>query len=545
MTSRILIAVLGVFAFGCGGARSSAPVKSLPTKTTKSDTAATSSMTNEIPAEGFRKNQPAAGPPRSFQFPPLKRFSLPQGIEVFFVERHSLPTVSLRLVFAEGSRQDPARKRGVASVCMAMLSEGTRKLDKTAFDEALADLASSISSRAGSDQQVVSMSTLTEQFDKTFSLYADVLTRPGFRSVDFKRLIARRLEQLKQIKGSPGSVARRLTRTILFGQDHPLGRVVTGRSLRAIRLRDCRRYFSRYIRPQGAKLFVVGDITEAQIRSAFSIQKLAAWKGKPRVTRDVPQPKPMKGKLFFVHIPKAAQSSIRLTHFGPARKAEDYLSNTLMASLFAGSFSGRMNMNLREDKGYSYGARGGFHYSREYGEFVAGASVRSDATWQSLLELHREFSDMQTQTRPATNDELARERQGAILSLPAKFATAGETLRQYSQLVYFGLPLDYYDSIVDGYQGVTLEQVNQSAQRHLKPNQLRILLVGDAMAPMIHRVDGKDVPLTDRKGKQMTLKQVLSLRIPDGALGPGGLVFLDVDGRVRSPGGTGIIGTTP
>ena len=505
------------------------PIPSAPV----ADPAAADSADDDFPEEAFRASQPAAAAPRPFQIPVLKQFRLPQGIDVYLVERHTLPTISFRLVFPGGSRQVSRRRQGTSAVCMSLLAEGTKRLDRTAFREALADIASSISSYATSDQLVVSMSTITEHFDKTFLLYAEMLAQPGVREDDFKRLVALRLETLKQVKGSARSVARRLNDMVLYGRKHPLGRIVTERSLKKIRLKDCKRYFKKHIRPSGARLFVVGDTTEAQIRKAFGHEILAPWKGSVSRLRQLPRPKPLRGRIFFVDIPNAAQSSLRLVDLGPARKAKDYFANSLMSALLAGSFSGRMNMNLREDKGYSYGARGGFYYNQDYGKFVAGTSVRSDATWQSLIELHREFVDIHAAKRPARKEELARERQGAILSLPARFATARKTLGQYSELVYHGLPLNYYDSIVQSYQAVTLEQVNRSASEHLDPSQLKILVVGDGSKKMIQRVDGKDVPLNNASGNQMTLKEALAFTIKKGTLGSGKLVTLDVDGNPK------------
>jgi predicted Zn-dependent peptidase len=204
----------------------------------------------------------------------------------------------------------------------------------------------------------------------------------------------------------------------------------------------------------------------------------------------------------------------------------------MMAAVFGGNFTSRINMNLREDKGYSYGARGGFSYSREFGTFSAGASVRTDATYQSLLEIDRELKALWAGKKPVTKDELDREKTGAILSLPARFATANAALGQYRGLVYFGLPLDYYASYVAKLEKVSLRDVSAAAARNLRPGQAVYLVVGDGDAKVIVRDEhGKDVPLL-KDGQQLTLRQALAELAARGDVGGGGLVELDADAQL-------------
>jgi predicted Zn-dependent peptidase len=235
-----------------------------------------------------------------------------------------------------------------------------------------------------------------------------------------------------------------------------------------------------------------------------------------------------------------------MMHGGPQRTAPDFFANTMMGAVLGGGFTSRVNMNLREEKGYSYGARGGFGYSRQYGTFNASASVQADATYQSILELVREVSELAAGARPVQKEELDRERQGAILGLPSQFATAQAALGNYRRLVYFGLPLDYYNSYVAKIGGVTEAQVKASAGKHLKPGQAVYLVVGDGNAKMIVGVPKKEIdpdtkqertiwtrePYT-KDGKQLTLREALTDLAARGDVGPGGLVELDRDGRPK------------
>jgi predicted Zn-dependent peptidase len=407
-----------------------------------------------FPDEPFRAQQPGPGKARPFRLPEIKPFTLKSGVKVYLVEQHTVPIVSMDLSFDGGSINDPKGKEGLASVCMAMLAEGTEALDKVGLAEALADVAASVDAAASSDTQSVSMSSLTKHLDTVFPLFADVLRRPGFRDRDFERMIKRRLEALRQARGAAASIAGRVAAPILYGAEHPFGRVTTETSLQAITLDDCRAYHARWLKPKGARLFVVGDLTEARVRELFDGDAMKGWKGKVPKLPKLPAPKTRAGAVFFVDVPGAKQSEIQLMHFGPKRTADDYYQTAIMTAVLGVGFTSRINMNLREDKGYAYGARAGFSYSRRYGAFSAGSSVDSPTTRQAILELLREIEAIQSGDRPATEDELTREKASAVLAMPARFASASASLGTFRGLVYYGLPLDYYASYVKEVEAV-------------------------------------------------------------------------------------------
>ncbi|HUH04934.1 MAG TPA: pitrilysin family protein [Kofleriaceae bacterium] len=546
-TTPILI-ITGLALAGCSGGVSTAPTPTPPGQTTQAEETTQSTATSTEPAaepaapqpqeltfpdEAFRATQPGPGTPRDLQIPTIDTFKLKNGIQVYLVKRDDLPVVSLELNFDGGSMNDPKGKEGLAGVCMSMLNEGSTKLSKTAYDEALADIASRVSSYAGRESQGVSMSTLTKHFDKTYELYLQAIFEPAFAEKDFQRVVQQRLEGLKQQKGDPAGVARRVADKVLYGPDHPFGRVETETSLAAITIDDCKQYVTDYLKPKGARLFVVGKMDEEQIRAKLGVAALPAWKGAGKKSVKLPKPRPMKGKVFFVDVPGAEQSQLQFMHFGPLRKARDYFETSMASAIAGGGFSSRLNMNLREDKGYSYGARGGFNYTRDYGEFSAGSSVRGDASWQSLMEVYNEIDALQSGAKPATEEELTREKNGAILGLPGRFATMSEVLGAYRSLVYFGLPLDYYTSYVDKVRAITLKQVNAAAKKHLKPKQSVVLVVGDSSAAQKERVDGKDVPMAGADGAPVTLRAGLDSLVGKNVFGKGSLVELDTDGNPK------------
>ena len=496
-----------------------------------------------FPDDDFRSRQPAAGPLRPFRLPPVKPFTLRTGLKVYLVENHALPLVSMDLSFDGGAAVDPPGKEGLASVCMAMLTEGTEQLDKIAYAERLADTASSIGGYASDDSVGVALASLRKHLDPTFALLVDTIRRPGFRASDFERIVKRRIEGIKQAKGNPAQVASRVNDAVLYGPGHPFGAVITEASLAALTLDDCKAFANTWLLPGRARLFVVGDLTEAMVRACFDSPRLAGWTGAGPSIPELPAPRTLPGRIFFVDLPGAAQSAVSYLQFGPRRTAPDYFASTIMGSVLGGGFTSRINMNLREAKGYSYGARGSFSYTRTYGMFTAGSSVVGNATYQSILEIDREVKGLwagksELAIKPA---ELEREKHGAILGLPGRFATAAAALGQYRGLVYFGLPLDYYDSYVARIDKVTGAEVMAAAARHLRPGQAVYVVVGNGDDKMIVHVsdDGKpaksgskDVPYL-KDGHQVTLREALADLAARGDVGAGGLVELDADGRVK------------
>jgi zinc protease len=487
-----------------------------------------------FPDEAFRAQPPAAGEPRPFRLPAIQTFTLASGIEVYLVAQHTLPLVSLDLSFPGGAALDPVGKEGLASVGMAMLTEGTEALDKLAYAERLADTASSIGGYAADDSVGLTLSCLTKHLAPAFAQLVATLRTPGFRASDFQRMVKRRIEGVKQAKGSPGSVASRVASPILYGADHPFGAVTTEASLAALTLDDCKAFARRHLVPDHARLFVVGDLTEPQIHALFQAPELTGWTaGATAAPPALPPPRTMPGRIFFVDIPGAAQSTVSYLQLGPQRTSPGFFANAMLGAIVGGGFTSRLNMNLREDKGYSYGARGSFSYTRLIGAFTAGATVAGSATYQTIREIDRELRGLATDQPgfAVTADELEREQRGAILGLPGRFATAAGALGQYRALVYFGLPLTYYESYVDRLAGVTAADVMASAARELRLDRAVYVVVGNGAEPVITRDGDHDVPYVNH-GAQLTLREALIALAARGDVGPGGLVELDADGRV-------------
>jgi len=241
-------------------------------------------------------------------------------------------------------------------------------------------------------------------------------------------------------------------------------------------LGDCKAVIKK-LKPKGARMYVAGKVTADEIKQAFNT-KLGFWQGSAPKAKKIAKAKPGAGTIYLVHSPGAAQSVISVATPGPKRTADDYVPTQMMATILGGSFSSRINMNLREDKGFAYGGRGSFRYYRGGSHFVAGSSVRTDATGPSLREISKELAGMRT--GPVTSEELTRERDGALLALPARFATARRTLGTYSRLVFYGLPLDWYTTYQAELKKLDAGAIQKAANDYLPETGYVVLVVGDA-----------------------------------------------------------------
>lgn len=493
-----------------------APDAGAPITATAEDTAATpgGDTAPTTPTALDRSVRPAPRPIAELELPKVERFTLANGLEVFLLGNATLPVVSMTLEVDVGAAYDPPDKIGLASVCLDLFSEGTERLDKVAWSEALADHAVSIYSPAGSETSTVVMRTLTSELEPALDLLSELLRSPGMRQADFDRIIADRKAALAQSRGTAQGIAGRLFASLVWGQGHPYGAVQVDAHIDAISLADCKAWVGQ-LRPGGARLWVAGRIERGALTSALE-SRLATWTGAAPVPPSLPAAPAPSGTIFAVQVDGAVQSMVLVGHPGPARTADDYEATFLMGQIFGGSFSSRINMNLREDKGYAYGSRGQFNYRKAGGAFTVSASVETSTTALSLREIAKELGKMRSEA--PSEAELVRERDGALLALPARFAKAGNTLDELRGLALFGLPLDWHAGYQKRLAAVGVDAIKAAAEAHLAPGDVVVLVVGDLTK------EAKDAG-----GK--TVRDELDKLAADKVFGAGGLVLLDADGK--------------
>lgn len=428
------------------------------------------------------KGIPAVGKAPTVKFDALQKFKLTNGLSVVLAERNTIPVVKMQLIVDSGFAADQVDKRGVADLTMQMLDEGAGSKDALQISSELSNLGTNISASAGLDFSVVAMDTIKDNLAPSLSLFSDIVLRPTFPSSEFTRIKAQHLNGIKQAKTSPGSLAYRLLPRIIFGKDHvyagPFDGSGTEQSVESIEVNDLRQYHQDWFKANNATLIVTGDINKAELEPMLNnaFAKLANGDTpKKEAAKVKANEKPM---VYLVDRPGSAQSVILAATMVPEYGFKDELALQLTNDAFGTSFTSRINMNLREDKGWSYGARSMIINTRTQRPLIVQAPVQTDSTAKAMLEINTELNDI-TSAKPVTDEELARSKDQRILTLPSRWETLAAVEGDIAKLVKFKLPESYWDDYIADLKSIDLQQVNQEAKKHLNNNRLVWLVVGD------------------------------------------------------------------
>ncbi len=466
-----------------------------------------------FPDEPFRGTAPGVAGPKSFEAPRPEVFTLPGGLEVVLVERHTVPVVRWNIVFPVGVLGDPKGKEGLGLTCTVLMFQASHALDRLTREQTLADVAPSVDMGLSAYEMNARGECLKPDLDTVVPIWADLFLQPALEPGTFAALVRSRTASVSAAPSlTPTSLASRVSTRLFWGAEHPFVRDATAESLAAATIDDCRA-FAASLRPTGARLFVSGDVSRADIEARFAPRLAfpAAAAAAPPAVLQAPPPMPSTGSVYFVDAPGAPQSIITLRGPGPARGSTEYFSAQIMASILAGdSISSRIGLNVREMRGYAYSVAGGFGYDRDASFFSFSAPVVKDATAESVFEVLEEIRKMRE--TDVTDEELARERDGLIAALPYSFETASGALTNYSSLSYFGLPYTYYQTYAASYGAVSKASVRQAAEQYLRPAQLQILVVGDGASVLpklraltTQRPDlmGREVITLDPRGNRL------------------------------------------
>lgn len=439
--------------------------------------AGTLDLTGETPFD--RSVMPEPGPQPEVDFPEVQRFTLSNGLPVWLVERPGVSLVTLQLLMPAGAVADPSDLPGLASLTAAMLTEGTTNRSATQIAEELDFLAANLNAGTGRETAVVTLTTLARNFEPALDLFADVVINPAFQPADWQRIQQQRLTSLLQSLDQPAAIAGQEFARIVYGE-HPYGRPLQGtpESVQTISPEDLRTFHRTHYSPMNANLVVVGDVDDDALRHQLEAE-LGGWQGgaaPPFVSP--PSPPSQATRVYLIDKPGAAQSEIRIGHEGVARDHRDYFPLLVLNALLGGDFSSRINMNLREDKGYTYGASSSFQMGRIAGPFVTGAAVQSAVTKESVVEFMRELQEIRT-TRPPSAEEVERTRTALVRREPLRLETNAQIASRLTDLIHFRLPPGYFDDYTDRIAAVTVEDVHRVAREHLDPDEIAIVIVGD------------------------------------------------------------------
>ena len=427
-----------------------------------------------------RSKIPPPGKPPVFHVPAWTKTTLPNGAELIVSEKHDLPLVAFLITFQGGTYQtESSSRRGLAAITASMMNEGTKSRDGEALSNALQLLGTSINVNIGGESGSMGFQSTTSKFPQALDILADMLLNPAFPAEALERLRAQRLVALTQAKDQPASIASRVFPRILYGAGHPFGQNVTEESLKAITRDEVAAFHKAYFQPGRALIAVAGDVNASSVKNTVE-KALGAWpKGGEKPAFAYPAlPAPHSPTIFLVDKPGAAQSTFAIGNPGPPRNTPDYYALQVMNTMLGGMFQSRLNANIREEKGYSYGISSSFAYGKGPGAFRTGGDIVSAKTDAALVEFMKELRGIEG-SRPITDEELTTAKDSLIQRLPGTFASVQSINSAIVSLWTQGLPDDYYQQYSAKISDIRKEDVVRVAKQYIDLDYLTIVIVGD------------------------------------------------------------------
>jgi zinc protease len=416
------------------------------------------------------------------KFTEFERSNLSNGLELIVANRATIPVVNLLMRFDAGFASDQFGEPGTSSLAMAMLDEGTGTRTALEISDELARLGAYFGAGSGIDASGVSISALKEKLDDSLELFADVVLNPAFPENELDRLRKARLAQIKQEKIQPIGIALRVLPALMYGRDHAYSLPLTGsgteESVARITRDSLVNYHETWFRPNNATMIVVGDTTMDEIKP--KLEKLfRRWQPGNVPTKNIGNVDlPDKDRIYIIDRPGAVQSIIFAANVAPPAGQGNEIAIETMNEIIGGSFTSRINMNLREDKHWAYGARSVLVSTKGQRPYIAYAPVQTDKTMESMAEIKRELQEYLGEN-PATDEELEKVKSNNTLSLPGRWETANAVLRDIGEIVTYDLPDDYWDTYADNVRNLSLDQIVESADDVIKPDNLLWVVVGD------------------------------------------------------------------
>jgi predicted Zn-dependent peptidase len=424
-----------------------------------------------------RSTRPALGPVPTLDLPEPRRFTLSNGLEVVVLEKHDVPLVQVNLQLRAGGVRDPDGRYGLASLTAEMLDEGAAGRSALELADAFEMLGARFGTNAGVHMASVSLRVPVARLSEAIDLMGDVVRRPDLPAQELERLRAEWLTTLIRRHDEPGAIAGALFDETLFGEGHAYGRDADEASIRAFTVADVRAFHERFYRPDNATMVVVGAIDADAARPVIETAFGGWQRGEQRSVAAIPEAQQIDGRtIYLVDKPGAVQSVVVLGRIGVARSNPDVYALEVLNTILGGSFTSRLNQNLREDKGYTYGASSGFDFGIAPGAFSAGASVQTQSTGPALAEFMKELNGI---LEPIQQDEVDRAKNFLAMGFIQGFQATSQIAAQLADIVEHGLPPDYLDRYVARILAVTRADVERVARTYLDPANLAIVVVGD------------------------------------------------------------------
>jgi zinc protease len=431
-----------------------------------------------------RSKLPDVGSPAPLKLPPLQRATLSNGLKVVLAERHAVPVVQLSLIVDAGHAADSLAKPGTSNLALAMISNGTKTRNALQISARSEELGAEIGAGSTLDTSFISLNAISAELGNSLELFSDILLNPTFPEAELNRLKNQSIAAIQQAKSQPRGIASRLFPSLIYGEGHPYANPFSGigteATVNAMTVEELRAFYHRWVRPDNATLLVVGDTTLQQIQPLLE-QRLAGWKApaQPLPVKQVSNVAlPTKPRIFLVNRTGAEQSLVFAVHLAPPRSDPTNVAFETVNTVLGGSFISRINMNLRQDKHWSYGAGSSLIDAKGQRPFLVSALVQTDRTAESIQETLKELKGL-AGTHQATAAEIRAAKDALVLTLPGSNETAREVASSYADILTFGLPDTYLNEYVDKVEALSPADLQAAAAQLIHPDAMTWVVVGD------------------------------------------------------------------
>lgn len=426
----------------------------------------------------FNRNvKPESKPTLNFSLPLIEEFILSNGLKVLHIHKNKLPLVRLNLIFDAGSKYDPADKNGLAYLTSLAIDEGVEGLNALELSDEFDVLGSNFSIMTDNDTIQLNLQCLSEHLDKSIELFSKVVISPAFAEEEFLREKKKLLTRIIQSKDEPDYLADQIFDNIIFSSSNPYSFPVMGyeETVKSITMNDVKQHFSKFFSPSNSVLVIAGNIEKPEL-SVLLEKHLSSWNTKGDKPVFTGKDSTAKKGIYFSHKDGSVQTEIRVGHISEKRNQADFFQRHLFNSILGGQFTSRINLNLREKNGYTYGAQSRFQYLKNAAYFQVATSVGSENTKDALNEILLELENIKL---GVTEDELSFAKSSLVKKFPLNFETYRQIVANITGKILFDLPDDYYDNYIHNIESVTLNQVNETANKFIYSSNLVVVLVGD------------------------------------------------------------------
>lgn len=412
-----------------------------------------------------------------FNPPQIKDFMLSNGLRVLFVQKEHLPIIKLKLIANSGSFFDPHDKKGLAHLLSLTIDEGAGNYNALELSEEFEVLGSSFSINCNHDNVSFSLSTLTENFERSLELLSTIITNPHFKEEDFHRERRKVEVRLLQIKDDPEELASQAFTHVIHGKNSPYAfpNIGTEKSIQQIEINDIRSFYEKYLSPHSSTLITVGNISEYDLIELLE-KYFSSWQKEKKSAPIILEQIKRNHTYYILHKEGSVQTEIRIGHISSKRSTSDYFAKTIMNLILGGQFSSRINLNLREAKGFTYGANSNFWYYKHAGEFCVSTSVALENTVSAVEEILFELENIH---KGVTDDEIRFAKSSLIKNFPLRFESYSQIASNLSLLAIHDLPLNYFNYYLENINRVSIEEINAAAVNNIKVEELSIVLVGE------------------------------------------------------------------